>query len=118
MSNFSHFRTFLEQQYEPLRDGSSIRSTPNAKAVENSKIFLAALEARDCSPARLALSAEGGVAFLFFGTTGRYASLECLNDGTMIGGISDRKAVPEVWEFSLEDASIDDTVRRVKAFIS
>jgi hypothetical protein len=67
-------------------------------------------------PTTVSPSAEGGVAVSFVRGE-RVATIECLNEGSVLAVRSDRVNRPTAWELSGEDKDIRDTLTRIATFL-
>lgn len=92
-------------------------STPNALARRNAERVLEALRLHGLKPARVIVSGEGGLAFIFDGGS-RYADVECLNDGSVLAGILDFEGESEVLELNLDDElRVGDVIGTLERFV-
>jgi len=67
-------------------------------------------------PTRVVASAEGGVAVCFVNGD-KYADVECLNTGSILGVISNRHHRPLVWEVECSSRGIAQAVIRIREFL-
>ena len=63
---------------------------PNATAIEHSRVVLECLDDLGHVPSRVVASADDGVG-IYITRGARYAVLECMNDGDVVVGTSDRQ---------------------------
>ncbi len=80
---------------------------PHQQAIESARDFLGSVLASESAPApaRVCASVEGGVGIVFQRDS-RYADVEFLNDGSIVGGASDGGGPVEVTEWRYTD--VDD----------
>jgi len=89
---------------------------PNAAALENAQRVVELLHHEGRAPSRLAPSADGGVeVYLSRGT--RYCSIECSNDGTIVGGVSDRQGHIQTWSSLIESSELITRIRESLDFV-
>src|SRR5262245_32797346 len=91
---------------------------PSETAIDNARRVLAALweegaEARS----RLSPSVEGGVTIAFTSPEGKYADIECFNDGEILAITSEGAAEPSVWPVGADAMSLRDAVVKIIAFV-
>ncbi|NJK89156.1 MAG: hypothetical protein HC923_06940 [Myxococcales bacterium] len=68
-------------------------------------------------PTRISSSAEGGIAVVFE-VPGRYADVECLNDGSVVAGLTDFEGHQEVHELYLDNRTqVVRVLREIQRFI-
>lgn len=70
----------------------------------------------DLIPAKVVASAEGGVAVCFVDGD-KYADIECLNSGEILGVISNRRDRPVVWEIEQSTSDIAKATVRISEFL-
>lgn len=90
---------------------------PSDIALLFARVVLDYLKELDLSPDRVIASAEGGVA-LCFEEGERYADIECLNTGEILGVLSNRRDRPDVWEIEQSARSIASAASRIEGFFS
>lgn len=91
---------------------------PSATATDNAKRVLHALwEEETEARTRLSPSVEGGVAIVFSGPEGKYADIECFNDGEILAITSEGSAEPSVWPVGADAVSLRDAVVKIIAFV-
>ena len=71
---------------------------PSARALTDAWTVLDSLVEADLRPTRVTTSAEGGIAFIFE-RGGKYADIECLNNGCVLAGFTDFADRREVLDF-------------------
>lgn len=89
---------------------------PNSVAHQNARRVLEELHQRGRNPARIAPSADGGIE-VYLSRGARYCSIECFNDGTIVGGASDRGGRIETWSSSAERAELDPRIQESLDFL-
>lgn len=77
---------------------------------------LTQLQADGLLPSRVVASAEGGVGLCFVDGI-KYADIECLNSGTILGVISDKRTRPVVWEVDQSAGGIARASERIREFV-
>lgn len=91
--------------------------TPNAASRGRARKVLLWLVREGLHPSRVVPSGDGGVAFIF-SKDGKYADIECLNDGSTLVGLMDYKELNEVVELSnLDGEEALACCSRLKRFI-
>ncbi len=75
--------------------------------------ILGLLESVAFPPARIVPSAEGGVGFCF-AEGDRYADIECLNSGEILGAIYRGREEPKVWELEGTEQSIKQAIQQLR----
>lgn len=96
---------------------SSGSTQPNDVARSNARHVTRCLQRAHAVPGRVIASGEGGVAFIFE-SKGRYADIECLNDGSVLAGWTNFADVSEVLEIDLgKKEPIADVWRRIQQFL-
>jgi hypothetical protein len=91
---------------------------PSETATDNARRVLEALWEEDAEArTRLSPSVEGGVAIVFTGSEGKYADIECFNDGEILAITSEGAAEPSVWPVGADAVSLRDAVVRILAFV-
>ncbi len=88
---------------------------PNDFALAWARLFLQQLQSDDFSPAGVLASAEGGVG-IYFVDGSKYADLECLNSGAILGVISNRRDRPFAWEVEQDAGGLACASQRVREF--
>jgi hypothetical protein len=89
---------------------------PSAGACDDAVRVLQLATEMAVFPSTVSPSAEGGVAVSFVRGE-RVATIECLNDGSVLAVRSDRVQRPEAWELTREHADIRDTLHRIAEFL-
>lgn len=90
---------------------------PHEKAIACASEILQKLEDDMVLPSRVVASAEGGVAICFM-NGGSYADIECFNDGTILGVVSNEHDRPDVWEIEPNAGSIARASARIRQFLN
>ncbi len=70
----------------------------------------------DENPTRVIASAEGGIA-ICFSNGERYADIECLNSGEVLGVTSNRRDLPDVWRVDADPHQYAATIGRISNFL-
>lgn len=68
-------------------------------------------------PSRVVATAEGGIA-ICFAKGDIYADVECFNDGTILGVVSDRRERPTIWEINPRTGDIPRAAARIRKFFA
>lgn len=89
---------------------------PGTAAIQTAKGVLIQISEATASPARVVASAEGGVAICFV-CGDKYADIECLNSGEILGVTTNRRDLPTAWELERSPASIADTLSKITRFL-
>jgi hypothetical protein len=89
---------------------------PSAYALGWAHLIIQQLQSDDCRPTRVVASAEGGVGICFVDGI-RYADIECLNSGTILGVTSDKSSRPVVWEIEQSARGLERASERIRKFI-
>ncbi len=89
---------------------------PSEFALTWARAFIQQLEADDFSPTGVVASAEGGVG-IYFVDGDKYADLECLNSGAILGVISNRSDRPVAWEVEQDARGLARASERVREFL-
>jgi hypothetical protein len=90
---------------------------PSKIAIQIANLVIKQLEKSEFPPAEIVPSAEGGVAFCFIDGD-RYADIECLNSGEILGVTTNRRDRPSVWEIQLNQSEIARATERIRSFIT
>ena len=89
---------------------------PKPPTVESALIALHQLMQDMVTPTQVVASAEGGVAICFVRGE-KYADIECLNDGTILGVTSNRRDRPMVWEIDPRSGGFALASSRIRRFL-
>jgi hypothetical protein len=89
---------------------------PDHPAIETALMALRQLMQDTVQPTQVVASAEGGVAICFVQGE-RYADIECLNDGTVLGVTSNRRDRPLVWEINPRMGGFALASSRIRRFL-
>lgn len=91
---------------------------PSELAIANARRILHLLWSRGATaPVRLSPSVEGGVGVVFTGPKGKYADLECFNDGEILAVTSEGTSEPVVWSVEDEAGSLLLTLEKIRSFL-
>ena len=90
---------------------------PSTNAIFLANIIIQQLQKDELVPAKIVASAEGGVAFCFVDQD-KYADIECLNSGEILGVTTNRRDRPSVWEIKQNQSEIARATERIREFIS
>jgi hypothetical protein len=90
---------------------------PSDFATAWARLVLAQLQSDRLLPTRVVASAEGGVGLCFVDGA-KYADIECLNSGTILGVTSDSSTRPLVWEVEQTAGGIARAAERIRGFIN
>lgn len=88
---------------------------PSEKALANTKRLLEEFLRADRVPSAVVPSAEGGAGLCFI-ERDRYADVECLNSGEILGAMYRGQENPEIWDVSIEE--IPSAIERVRVHFS
>lgn len=88
---------------------------PGEKAKNWAWLVLQQLGEDEFLPAKIVASAEGGVAVCFV-EGDKYADIECLNSGEILGVISNRRDRPTVWEIEQSATGVASATVRISQF--
>ena len=91
-------------------------AAPNEIATYWCQEVIEVLEKSNLLPTGLTPSVEGGVG-VYFQKGNNYADIECLNTGTIIAVMSDRRHDPIVWEIEHSRSHIKEAVETISAFL-
>lgn len=113
-------RRFGPSEFDRLLDAlSRLRSeheAPNERARQNAKRLIELFDLLSWRPNQVVHSAEGGFAFIFE-ANGRYADIECLNDGSVMAGLTDFGDANDAFEVELDPQEIESVRDRVQGFL-
>lgn len=90
---------------------------PNDTALNWTKEILNILSKIGFFPTRITPSVENGVAISFIGN-GKYADIECFNDGDILAVTSDGTGNPEVWEVEANTLGIKSAIEKIRVFLN
>lgn len=88
---------------------------PHDIAIEWARYILQTFEDDNLPPTRVVASAEGGIAICFI-KGNKYADIECLNNGEILGVTSNRRDRPTVWEVLADASEIARATARIRLF--
>ena len=86
---------------------------PQHQAISSAATVLEELEDKGLVPSRVVATVEGGIAICFV-RGDIYADIECFNDGSILGAISNGKDRPLVWEVDPGSGDIAPATDRIK----
>ena len=89
---------------------------PSGPAVAWAHLIIQQLQFDNLLPTRVVASAEGGVGVCFVDGI-KYADIECLNSGTILGVTSDKSARPIAWEVEQSARGLALASDRIRQFI-
>lgn len=89
---------------------------PSGYACDWASIMLQRLQRERLLPTRVVASAEGGVAICFIDGN-KYADVEFLNTGEILGVTSDRRNRPVVWEAEPSASDLARATDRIRMFL-
>lgn len=89
---------------------------PVALAVSWAWVVIQQLIDDELIPTKVVASAEGGVAVCFV-VGDKYADIECLNSGEILGVISNRRDRPSAWKIELNTSDIARATARICQFL-
>lgn len=90
---------------------------PSVESVAWARQVVQKLESYDLPPTKVVASAEGGAAVCLVSGS-RYADIESLNTGAILGVLSDKRNRPFVWEIEPSPRGIAQAVIRIRDFIA
>ena len=106
--------TAIAESAELWPDGAD---PPSTFALFLARVVLQQLEQDRFAPTRVVASAEGGVALCFVRGQ-KYADIECLNGGGILGVTSNRSDRPSAWEISGSLGEIARACDRIRVFLN
>ena len=89
---------------------------PSALSKELAGEILNQLEMQEFEPSKIVASVEGGIAICFM-QGDKYADIECLNSGEILGVKTNRRDRPFVWEIMRNKDAISQATQTIKSFI-
>lgn len=89
---------------------------PSGLAIDWARVVLQQLTGEKLAPARVVASAEGGIAICFIDGD-KYADIECLNSGVILGVTSNRRDRPVAWEVEQSARSLARACERIRQFL-
>lgn len=95
---------------------TDIEEKPSLKALYFARLVIEQLQKDELAPAKIVESVEGGVAFCFVAGD-KYADIECLNTGEILGVTTNRRDRPSVWEVQQDQGEIARATERIREFI-
>jgi len=91
--------------------------SPSDESIIWSYLVIQQFEAIGIPPSQVVASAEGGTAVCFVAGN-KYADIESLNSGTLLGVISDKRNRPNVWEVEQSTRGIAQAALRICNFLN
>ena len=110
-----HFAKLSKIATEPSLLGEGDES-PNVSALAWAFQFMQQFENMNCVPTKVVASANGGAAICFVAGN-KYADIESLNSGAILGVISDKFNKPVVWEIEPNASGVAQAATRIRDFI-
>lgn len=95
---------------------SDIEEKASTIALHLANIVIEQLEQVEFAPSKIVESVEGGIAFCFVAGD-KYADIECLNTGEILGVTTNRRDRPSVWEVQHNESEIARATERIREFI-
>jgi hypothetical protein len=89
---------------------------PSPAVLAVARLILRQLETEALEPTKVVASVEGG-AGLCFVDGDKYADIECLNSGEILGVVSNRRDRPAVWKIKPDAVGYAEAAARIRAFI-
>ena len=110
-----HFAKLLAVRNDSslLPDGAE---KPSNYAIALASAMIEQLFVDELPPTRVVASAEGGVAICFVNGN-KYADVEFLNTGKILGVVSNRRDKPVAWEVGPHSAGMSSASARIRDFI-
>jgi hypothetical protein len=106
----------LMNKLESIANSSAGGDAPNAIASHWARTIMSKLRGVQLMPHGIVPSAEGGIGY-YFTTHERYASVECLNTGEIIGLKKGGNLVePDIW--ILNQDTLDDEISSIQIFMN
>jgi hypothetical protein len=90
---------------------------PSQMIIDRARAILHKLEAENLEPTRVVASVEGGVGVCFVDGE-KYADIECLNAGEILGVVSNRRDRPTIWKIDPSAAGFEEAARRIRDFFT
>lgn len=112
---YSHFEKVIKGMARlNCLNPSYEQQVPNETAIKAALQILTYIRLESMVPSRIVASAEGGIAIVFVKGS-KYADIECLNDGNIVIGITDRNGFIDAIDTSVD--SIEEDLRKINVFI-
>ena len=118
-SKYGRFSTHFEKLTQIRRDSKTWPDRaegPTEQAINWAKVALEQLRITNTPPTRIVASGEGGAALCFVEGE-KYADIESLNSGVILGVISQKGGRPIAWEIEPSASGIAGAVNRILSFI-
>jgi hypothetical protein len=93
-----------------------IDEKPSPEALYFAQLVIEQLQKDELAPEKVIESVDGGVAFCFVAGD-KYADIECLNTGEILGVTTNRRDRPSVWEVQQNQSEIARATERIREFI-
>lgn len=91
---------------------------PSDLAINNARRILHLVWSQSVPvPVRLSPSVEGGVGVVFTSAKGKYADLECFNDGEILAVTTEGAGEPIVWSVGEGGGNLMSTLEKIKSFL-
>jgi hypothetical protein len=90
---------------------------PTQDALDCTRAVLHQLKTENLEPSKVVASVEGGVGICFV-EGDKYADIECLNSGEILGVISNRRDNPTVWKIDPSAPGFAAAASRIRNFFS
>jgi hypothetical protein len=110
-----HFAKLAELKANP-RLWQDDAERPDETALSCAEIVLSKFREYSIVPSSIVASTEGGVAICFVNGD-KYADIECLNSGAILGVSSNRRDIPVAWEVEPTDHAIALSVAQIYNFL-
>ncbi len=89
---------------------------PNETAITNAERVVESILEFERDPDRVVQTVEGGVE-VYLKRGNRYGSIECLNNGAIVAGASDRRGLVQTWPSVSDDREIGPLIRELLEFV-
>lgn len=89
---------------------------PSFLALARAQMILQQFWREEMVPDRVVASAEGGIAICFINGN-KYGDLECLNAGSILGVVSNRRDRPNAWEVECSLRGLSRATARLREFL-
>lgn len=106
----------LKEIAEIKNQSPEIDDAPSREALFFANLVIEQLQRDELAPAKIVESVDGGVAICFVAGD-KYADIECLNTGEILGVTTNRRDRPSVWEIKQNASEIARATERIREFI-
>jgi len=89
---------------------------PSPVAIELANSVLSVLKSKGVPPTKVVASGEGGVGICFVSGE-KYADIECLNTGEILGVTTNRRDRPNVWSIDENSSDVEKAALRISQFL-